>query len=138
MINKLLLIDDDELTSYLVKKLIGSVGNVKEIVIKENGLEGLEYLAELKAHNSVFPEVILVDIDMPIMNGFEFVEAYENQYVNNGGTRLIMITSSKRQLDFDKCLSYSSVLNCIYKPLTREKIGAILSNSLDYVQMKQA
>ncbi len=138
MINKLLLIDDDELTSYLVKKLIGSVGNVKEIVIKENGLEGLEYLAELKAHNSVFPEVILVDIDMPIMNGFEFVEAYENQYVNNGGTRLIMITSSKRQLDFDKCLSYSSVLNCIYKPLTREKIAAILSNSLDYAQMKQA
>lgn len=138
MINRLLLIDDDELTSYLVKKLIGSVGDVKEVVIKENGLEGLEYLAELKAHKSKFPEVILVDIDMPVMNGFEFVEEYENQYHNNGHTRLIMITSSKRQLDFDKCLSYSSVLNCIYKPLTREKIAAILNNSFDYATMKQA
>jgi CheY-like chemotaxis protein len=127
MIKKLLLIDDDQLTSYLIKKLIGGIGEVKEFQIKENGLEGLEYLAELRYNQQSFPDVILLDIDMPVMNGFEFAEIYENIYWNKyPGTKLIMVTSSKRKPDFEKCLSYKCVVDCIYKPLTPEKIEQLV------------
>lgn len=138
MIKKLLLIDDDELTSYLIKKLINGIGEVKEFQIKENGLEGLEYLAELRYNQESFPDVILLDIDMPVMNGYEFAEIYENTYWNKyPGTKLIMVTSSKRKLDFEKCLSYKCVLDCIYKPLTPEKIEQFVFDKYHQNQIQQ-
>lgn len=135
MINKLLLIDDDELTSFLLKKLVKGVGGVREFVLKENGLEAIEYLADLRLNGEAFPQLILLDIDMPVMNGYEFVELFEKLYWQKDlDLKLIMITSSKRQLDFKKCLSFKSVSDCIYKPLTREK----MENILEEVYLQQA
>lgn len=130
MINKLLLIDDDELTSYLLQKLIKGVRKVKEFVIKENGLEAFEYLEGLKSKEESFPDVILLDIDMPVMNGFEFVELYEKHYWRKYmDLKLVMITSSTRKMDFERSLSFQSVSDCIYKPISREKMNYILGEA---------
>jgi CheY-like chemotaxis protein len=139
MINKLLLIDDDELTSYLIKKLVKGIGEVEDFQIRDNGIEGLDYLNKLHAKGQSFPELILLDIDMPVMNGYEFAENYENNYWHSHPeTRIVMVTSSKRKLDFEKCLSYECVSDCIYKPLTREKMEHLLLGNIYHNQMKQA
>jgi len=130
MINKLLLIDDDELTTYLLQKLIKGVREVKEFVIKENGLEAFEYLEGLSRKGESFPNIILLDIDMPVMNGFEFVELYEKRYWRKHmELKLVMITSSKRKMDFERSLSFQSVSDCIYKPISREKMEYILGEA---------
>ncbi|MGK7393591.1 MAG: response regulator [Candidatus Cyclobacteriaceae bacterium M3_2C_046] len=130
MLKKLLLVDDDDLTSFLIGKLIKGNDSIDSFEAKENGYDALEYLKQLEKSNyQSFPEILLVDIDMPVMNGYEFVEAYENHFWKKfPNTKILMVTSSKRKLDFERCLSYKSVTNCIYKPLTKEILSDIVEN----------
>lgn len=123
MVESVLLIDDDELTSFLIMRLLQNKLQIKDVMVKENGQEALSYLGSLQHNGNSFPGVILVDIDMPVMDGYAFIERYEKHYWKNHPlTPVLMITSSKRKMDIEKSLSYPSVRDCIFKPLTKEKL----------------
>jgi len=127
MINKMLVIDDDELTTYLVKKMVRSSNLVNDLLTKENGQEAIEYLHSLE-NKDEFPDVIIVDIDMPVMDGYEFVDAYQNAFWKKyPNTHIMMFTSSKRKSDLEKSLSYECVSECVNKPMTQEMLSQISS-----------
>ena len=80
MVDKIFCVDDDPITLMLCKKVIERVEFAKEIVTAQNGEEAIQYFADLAANNSTdsesYPRLTLLDLNMPIMNGWEFLDIY--------------------------------------------------------------
>ncbi len=72
-----MLVDDDEAINFINEKVIAMANCVEQVIIRENGQEAIDYLKKATQEGDVIPSIILLDINMPIMNGWEFVEAYK-------------------------------------------------------------
>ncbi|WP_435313978.1 response regulator [Cellulophaga fucicola] len=115
---RILLVEDDDVTNFITISKLSNLGftNIKAV---ENGQEAIDYL---KQH---LPDLIILDINMPIMDGFEFMEYKEdNNYCT--GIPIIIVTSSGRPLDKEKALGFVDVIDYLEKPLNYDKIQQIL------------
>jgi CheY-like chemotaxis protein len=125
-INNLLVIDDDDLYNLLISEIISQIDSIKDYRIETSGYKALEYLQQCEKQKT-FPEIILVDIKMPEMDGFEFVMNYEKKYFQNyPKTKIVVLSSSMRESDKTKALSYSSITEFMTKPITEEKLYKII------------
>ena len=123
---KVLLIDDDEINNFTVEAVLETVDFIEEYEFKENGWDALDYLRECEK-KGIFPDLIFVDINMPEMDGHEFIERYEALFWGqHPNTKVSMLSSSLSESDRLKSLSYSSVSEYAYKPLTKEKLTIIM------------
>jgi len=123
---KVLLIDDDEINNFTVEAVLENVEFIERYEIKESGWEALVYLKECE-QNGDFPDLIFVDINMPEMDGHEFIERYEALFwKNHTSTKVSMLSSSVSETDRRRSLSYSSVSEYAFKPLTKEKLAYIV------------
>ena len=128
-LNRILLIDDDEANNFLNQMLIEDLNLAEHISVALNGQIALDILntstLEPNTENS-FPELMLVDINMPVMDGFEFLEAYNNMEVwKNKCVLICMLTSSLNPTDKKRSENISSINEYIPKPLTEEAIKEI-------------
>ena len=115
----ILLIDDDEIDSYIAKHMITKHKTPEKICIRSSAVEALEFLGMLKNNNEKFPDHIFVDIQMPVMNGFEFLEEFSKfPQALIGHCKVIMLTSSSHELDRTRCFQYLFVEKFITKPLS--------------------
>ncbi len=136
----ILIVDDNEVDRYLLKRLI-TAANISKILFEvQNGREAIDFLSQHRldtesAPPEGYPPVILfLDINMPIMDGFEFLAEYSKLLENDEilkSTVLTMFTSSERQEDVDRAMQYDFVKGYIVKmPRTpeqlREKIQELL------------
>lgn len=118
----LLMIDDDSDTNFLIAFLLSKLPWVDSYIIKERAKDGLDFLGTCHLPLSC----IFVDINMPEMDGFEFVEIYERDYLGKiPDTWVYFLTSSARQSDKQKAMDLISVKDFILKPLTKEKLYKI-------------
>lgn len=121
---KALLIDDDAIFNLLNKKLLMTSGAFGQIDAVTSGVEGLRKLRE---ESDRLPDVIFLDIMMPVMNGFEFLEQFQ-QFPSErlGGIHVVMLSSSLDPRDIDRSLSYELVDEFIEKPLSTQKLSMVL------------
>jgi CheY-like chemotaxis protein len=127
-VRKLLLLDDDELSNLLIGSIIEDVKAIKSYNIESNGWNALDYLEECDS-KSDFPDLMLIDLKMPEMDGFDFVERYEEKYwTKYSSTKVMILTSSRLEKDREKAMNFRSVSRFIYKPLTEEKLLEIIEN----------
>lgn len=123
---RILLIDDDEINNFTVDAILRQVDFINSYVIKESGWDALQYLKSVDKSNE-FPDLIFVDINMPEMDGFEFVERYEAMFwPHHQETKINMLSSSMSERDREKALNFSSVNEYVYKPLTERKLAELL------------
>jgi CheY-like chemotaxis protein len=115
-------IDDDETDCFLSKLIIENSGFVREIIIKENGKEALEYLQNECALEDQYPSLILVDLRMPSFNGFSFLEAFEKLEISKNGNIAIVVLSYSDDCDDIIKLQNLGRYNFISKPLTEDKL----------------
>jgi CheY-like chemotaxis protein len=121
------MIDDDADTNFLIAFLLSKLPWVDDYVIKERAKEGLDFLATCQLPLTC----IFVDINMPEMDGFEFVEIYERDFMGKfPDTAVYFLTSSARQSDKQKAMDLISVKDFILKPLTKEKLNKIHTDLL--------
>jgi len=121
-LNNILIIDDDDATCLILKAILLKNDIVKTFNFCHSGAEALEFLKQCEKSQE-FPEVVFVDLNMPGMDGFEFIPFYEELfYENQPKTKVAVVTSSMRSRDKDRSLAFKSVSNFINKPLTNEKI----------------
>ncbi len=123
-VDSVLLVDDDPICNFISTTLLRHLHVAEDIHTASNGKEALRFLKENAAIKtvSVFPEVIFLDLNMPVMDGFDFLEQLNKTmpaYANV--SRIYILTSSESPLDIDRCRSYD-IAGYISKPLNEEKI----------------
>jgi CheY-like chemotaxis protein len=125
----ILLVDDDEINNFISVKLIKKTLLNTEISTCLNGKFAIEKLIEIQEKNpDNLPDYILLDINMPIMNGWEFLEEYQRLNIDpHGKSKIYIISSSVFNNDINKAKSYSLVKDFISKPLSVDKIKEVLN-----------
>ena len=127
-LNRILLVDDDETSNFLNEFLIKGMEVVEEVFVATNGQEALDFIYDQKEVPQ-YPQLIFLDINMPVMDGFEFLEEFENiQQQLSKKVPVYVLTSSNYFKDFERAKAFS-VTGYIIKPLTEEKIREALNKT---------
>ncbi len=120
MLNNILLVDDDEATNCLHEIVLGQAGIAQQLHMARDGKEALQLLVE---EPPLRPELILLDINMPGFDGFDFLEEYQNYPASLKQTTIIaMVSTSLLESDRLRSQRYSEVVGFLPKPLTEEAI----------------
>jgi CheY-like chemotaxis protein len=119
--NNVLLVDDDYVSNFIAEHLLQKHKVAANVSFSRNGDEALKFLKETKE----FPELIFLDINMPVMDGFEFIEAFRKFNLDKNKTRIIIYTSSFNAKDLEM-LNSIGFHDFIIKPLTEEKLLRLL------------
>lgn len=128
----ILLVDDDETTNHVNLRTLKRTNVAKDIKIFMNGEQALHYLKSISEEGGngpagAYPDLIFLDIKMPIMDGFEFLEAYQalnTQYYIP--TQIMMLTSSASFYDLNRLEKYNVVKRHFPKPLTDYDVKEIV------------
>jgi CheY-like chemotaxis protein len=122
---EILIIDNDPFYQLVTKKLLSKSDLPFTTSAYVNGKEALDSLIE--KNNSTIKKMFLLDLDMPIMDGWEFLEAYYNQGLDrNNDFCIYIVTSSIAQEDKNKAKSYPAVHGYLEKPLSFETINKVI------------
>lgn len=128
-INCVLLIDDDDTTNKLSQQIITKLDFAKEIKICYNGFEGMDFIMSFSKESHLCPELILIDIAMPMMNGFEFIETFNKMnFLNKERVTSVILTSSSDLKDIRKA-KRMGVNDYLIKPLTKGNLIQLLQNN---------
>jgi CheY-like chemotaxis protein len=125
-INNILVVDDDDNWCFLSKKILQKAGYKNHIVTAKNGLEALNKLKAIAVNGDALPELIFLDIKMPVMDGFEFLE-----HLNKPGAfdlsnnKVYICSSSLHPKDRERAKLYP-ISGFITKPLSAEDLKDIL------------
>lgn len=121
-IKSILLVDDDEATNYIHEVVIKRFDPNINVIAVENGQEGIEYLRSINDEGShPCPDLIFLDINMPIMNGWEFLSNYKNLPLNQKGDIIVvMLTTSLNPDDKLRAEQIEEINDFANKPLTKD------------------
>jgi CheY-like chemotaxis protein len=125
-----IVIDDSELDRFVTQKFLER--STKSLIIKtfQNAQHALEIIGETIIEDTSIPTIILLDLQMPVMNGLKFVEEFEKfPAETKKNYRIIVLTilsSASHPSDIDRILTYETVNSVIEKPLTNEKLFSLL------------
>jgi DNA-binding NarL/FixJ family response regulator len=115
-------VDDDPLYNFGIKKLFELTSFAEKNLFYKNGQEAIDGLSEIVENEQSLPNVILLDINMPIMNGWQFLEAFIERQMDKLGIKVFVVSSSINQEEIDRANAYDCVNGYIFKPLTVDKI----------------
>jgi CheY-like chemotaxis protein len=125
-LTSVLLIDDDEPTNFFNQMIVEDSGCAQQVKAIQSGEEALEYLSSISENDSS-PDLIFLDINMPAMNGWEFLEQYKKLHPSSKGkVMVVMLTTSLFPEDKSKAEETPEVSGFENKPLTPEKLERIL------------
>jgi CheY-like chemotaxis protein len=132
-LNCVLLIDDDEPTNFLSRMLLEEADCATHIQVEQDGYSALEYLTRSENASGddlrfPCPDLIFLDINMPAMNGWEFLDAYSRlEKHHKGNVVMVMLTTSLNPDDRSRAHGIPDVAGFETKPLTQEKVDHILA-----------
>ena len=124
----ILLIDDNETSNFLNERLLKRMDLTDHIQVVTNGKQALDYLEKVSREpgQHVKPELILLDINMPVLDGFEFLDLFQQLDARvREGVRIAMLSTSNHPQDTGKAGEYNAFY--LTKPLTIEKMEALLA-----------
>ena len=121
------IIDDDDVYQYTITKTLKAEKIAKKIMVFSDGEEALDFMADNISNNEKLPDVIFLDINMPVMDGWQFLEEYvkikpkvEKQIT------IYVISSSVNPEDINRAQKISDISDYLIKPIAPEDIKGIL------------
>jgi CheY-like chemotaxis protein len=119
---KVLLVDDDQVCNLISKKTLQRMGIVNEVHTALNGEEAINLLNDYFQGALSLPDVILLDLNMPIMDGFSFIEAFKKLNIpNKDSMRIVIVSSSQNPNDVRKAKELG-VTAFLTKPVTETNL----------------
>ena len=126
--NRYLLIDDDEVITMIHPAIIRRVDKDCHIDISKQSYEALDFLNKQLVEGNNPPDFIFLDINMPMMNGFQFLDNLSDQLIEFlHSSKVVMLSSSVDPRDIEKAKHYPIVKDFISKPLSIDYISNILN-----------
>lgn len=124
--HSVMLIDDNEIDNLINQKMI-EASTITESIYTHTGaksaIEFLRNMEQLEVADKVLPDVIFLDIDMPLMDGFQFLDEFEKlTNVAKKKCKIVMLTSSINPQDFSRSKKYTNVKLYLNKPLSHESL----------------
>ena len=127
--SNILLVDDDEVYLFLMNKIIKELTTELKVTSLLDGEEAIEYLSKCTDKNIDAPEVIFLDINMPFLDGWGFLEEFKKlkpKIQNN--VNIYMVSSSNMQHDIEKASEFEELTGYVVKPLKEDKLVEIFTN----------
>jgi CheY-like chemotaxis protein len=123
-----MLVDDNDIDNFINERMIRGCNFSETIYVNTSTRSAIEFLKNLSVNRNLrkghLPSIIFLDINMPILDGFQFIEEFEKldpSLVSQ--IRIVMLTSSINPSDIEQSKKYSSVHGFIHKPLTEEALS---------------
>jgi CheY-like chemotaxis protein len=128
--NCILLVDDDKVNNFISTRILKKLDICKNIRTCMNGEEALLYLTKhCGTFDSNYPDLIILDNNMPEMNGIEFLESFNKINFNSShNVKIVVLTASSSPRDEEK-LKSQGIHGFIQKPLTEEKLLNVLEHA---------
>lgn len=127
MLGSILLIDDSPIDNFINRIVLQGTNFKSEIIEFLDAGKALEYLKSLGSTEEI-PSIIFLDINMPIMNGFLFLEEFNGlSDLIREKTKIVMLSSTLNPSEIEKVMANSHVIKFISKPLSAKKIGELLN-----------
>ncbi|MBS1950340.1 MAG: Two-component transcriptional response regulator, LuxR family [Cytophagales bacterium] len=127
--HSVMLIDDNEIDNLINQKMIEAAsiaGNIYTHTGAKSAIEFLKNMEKMDLAEKVLPDIIFLDIDMPLMDGFQFLDEFENlSPLTRKKCKIVMLTSSINPQDFNRSKKYPNVRLYLNKPLSHETITKI-------------
>jgi response regulator RpfG family c-di-GMP phosphodiesterase len=120
------IIDDDDIYTFLLKKTLLKSNICSNIKSFENGLVGLEGIKKMIENEETLPDLILLDINMPLFDGWEFLEEFKKlKHLISKPISIYIVSSSISQADINKAKFNEEVIDFLTKPIESSKIKSI-------------
>jgi two-component system chemotaxis response regulator CheY len=126
------IIDDDQIYQLVMKKTIEQTGLVKSILQFYDGEEAIGYFREKFEAIEDLPQLILLDINMPFMNGWQFLDEFiKIDFKHDYKSTIFIVSSSSTSEDMNKAKEYSVVSGYHVKPITRNKFEEMMRSIIN-------
>ncbi|RBN50978.1 response regulator [Flavobacterium psychrolimnae] len=128
MLDQILCIDDDPITLMLCKKVIAKSSFSNEIITSQNGEEALSYFNTIKYTNNKNkqipqPQLIFLDLNMPVMGGWEFLDYFNSEEFSEFNTiKVVVLSSTIDPEDLEKSKQYPMVIDFLSKPISQSML----------------
>lgn len=119
------IIDDDPIYVFGTKRLMQMANFCESFLIFTNGKEALDKLKAIIVNGEVLPDIILLDINMPVMDGWDFLDEF-TKIPSRKKIIIYIVTSSIDPADVNKAKQYQYVSNYLVKPITFDKIKDLM------------
>lgn len=121
-----MLIDDDSITNFLNELLLKEMDISEELIITADGQKALDVIYNRCVLKGECPDLILLDVNMPVVNGFEFLKRYnEMMFDNKQSVVIVMLSTSLNPRDKEKAEALN-VSDYLTKPLSKDRINELL------------
>jgi CheY-like chemotaxis protein len=129
MLDLIMCIDDDPITLMLFKKIANKASFTQKIITALNGEEAIQLIDTESVHDTK-PQLIFLDLNMPVMGGWEFLDSLtKSNYFDTNNTKVIILTSSIDPKDINKSKTYASVIAFLSKPITVEMLQEMIKTN---------
>lgn len=123
---KALLVDDNEIDNFINERILNSSGFAEEVIVKNSSDAAIEFLRQFASGTENLPKFVFLDLNMPVKDGFAFLEDFKNldEAVKNN-CKVIVLSSSISPEDINKASANPYVLKYINKPLSEKYLEAV-------------
>ena len=128
---KIAIIDDDSIFQFMIKKMIEKIDPSHQLLLFNDGQDALDFIQTNRTLLDVLPELILLDINMPILNGWQFLDRLKKLEATDYQPIIYMVSSSIDQDDVLKSKTYVELKGYLIKPLSKQQ----LTNLLNFIKV---
>lgn len=123
------IVDDDPTHVFITKKYIELSGHVEKILVCNNGKDAFDTLQKLVTDKEKLPKIIFLDLNMPVWDGWQFLDEFAKIPIEKPIT-IYILTSSNSEVDAEKAKKYSLTSNYLIKPISQSQLKDIIAENI--------